>query len=208
MIYSICIYSICNLEEATISHALEDSAYICAKASTVTNERPPQQLTADTQPAAAPQGSPAGVSLGAGELARVSEALLANAIWVKSLHSQLLAKTEALAARDVELARANLALDVQAENLARMGQELDQLRAIYASPYWRVIRALRGASRAANSLMRRSQARLTLRPAPSLPIEEVPHHDRNTRNVFELTADARLICAQIKAALTKRNQRR
>jgi hypothetical protein len=136
----------------------------------------------------------------------VNEALLANAIWVKSLHSQLLAKTEALAARDVELARANLALDVQAENLARMGQELDELRAIYASPYWRVIRVLRGASRAATSLMRRLRARRTLRPAPSPPIEEFPQDDRNTRNPFELTPGARMIYAQIKAALTKRNQ--
>jgi hypothetical protein len=202
------IYAICKLEEAIISRALEDSAYMRAKASTVTDEQPPRQSTAQTEPAAAPEGGPASVSLDAGELARVNEALLANGIWVKSLHSQLLAKTEALAERDVALARANLALDVQAENLARMGQELDELRAIYASPYWRVIRVLRGASRAANSLMRRSQAGLSLKPTPSPPIEEVPHHDRSTRNLFELTAGARLIYAQIKAALAKGNQRR
>ena len=200
------IYAICNLEEAIISRALEDSASTRAKASTVTDEQPPRQSTAHTEPAAAPEAGPAGVSLDAGELARVNEALLANAIWVKSLHSQLLAKTEALAERDVELARANLALDVQAENLARMGQELDELRAIYASPYWRLIRVLRGASRAATSLMRRSRAWLTLRPASSPPIEKVPQDDRNTRNPFELTPGARLIYAQIKAALTKRNQ--
>ena len=202
------IYAICNLEEAIISRALEDSASMRAKASTVKDEQPPRQSTAQTEPAAAPEGGPAAASLDAAELARMNEALLANTIWVKSLHSQLLAKTEALAARDVELVRANLTLDVQAETLARMGQELDELRAIYASPYWRVIRVLRGGSRAANSLMRRSRAWLTLRPASSPPIEKVPQHDRNTRNLFELTPGARLIYAQVKAALAKRNQRR
>jgi hypothetical protein len=169
----------------------------------VTEEQPPRQSTAQIEPASALEQGPAGVSIDAGELARVNEALLANAIWVKSLHSQLLAKTEALAERDVELARANLALDVQAENLGRIGQELDELRAIYASPYWRLIRVLRGASRAANALMRRFQAKLALRPASSRPIKP---DNPNTRNPFELTTGARLIYVQIKAALTKRNQ--
>jgi len=59
------------------------------------------------------------------ELARMSEALIVTATWVKSLHSDLILKTEALAAREVELARANMTLDVQDETLARMGQELD-----------------------------------------------------------------------------------
>ena len=172
----------------------------------MTEEQPPRQSTVPIESAFTPDQGPAGVSLAAGELARVNEALLANAIWVKSLHSQLLAKTEALAERDVELARANLALDVQAENLARIGQELDELRAIYASPYWRLIRVLRGAGRAASSLMGRFQARLALRPASSGPIEKVSPDNRNTRNPFELTPGARLIYAQIKAALTKRNQ--
>jgi hypothetical protein len=172
----------------------------------VTEEQLPRQSTVPIESAFTPEQGPAGASLAAGELARVNEALLANAIWVKSLHSQLLAKTEALAQRDVELARANLALDVQAENLARMGQELDQLRAIYGSPYWRLIRVLRGASRAASSLMRRSRARLAPKPASSPPIEKVLQDHRNMRNPFELIPGARPIYAQIKAALTKRNQ--
>jgi hypothetical protein len=172
----------------------------------VTEEQPPRQSTAQIEPASALEQGPAGVSIDAGELARVNEALLANAIWVKSLHSQLLAKTEALAERDVELARANLALDVQAENLARIGQELDELRAIYASPFWRLIRVLRGASRAASARMRRSLTRLAFRPASSGPIEKVSTDVRNTGNPFELTPGARVIYAQIKAALTKRNQ--
>jgi hypothetical protein len=172
----------------------------------VTEEQPPRQSTAQIEPASALEQGPAGVSIDAGELARVNEALLANAIWVKSLHSQLLAKTEALVERDVELARANLALDVQAENLARIGQELDELRVIYASPYWRLIRVLRGASRAASALMRRSLARLASRSASSGPIEKVSPDNRNMRNPFELTPGARLIYAQIKAALTKHDQ--
>jgi hypothetical protein len=172
----------------------------------VTEEQPPRQSTIPIESAFTPAQGPAGVSLDAAELARVNEALLANAIWVKSLHSQLLAKTEALAERDVELARANLALDVQAENLARIGQELDELRAIYASPFWRLIRLLRGASRAASALMRRFQARLALTPASSRTIKKGSPDNPNTRNPFELTPGARLIYAQIKAALTKRNQ--
>lgn len=179
-----------------------------AKGTAVNDEQPPEQSIAQTEPTAAPEGRPVAASFDAAELARLSEALLANAIWVKSLHSQLLAKTEALAARDVELVRANLTLDVQAETIARMGQELDELRAIYASPYWRLIRVLRSASRTATSLMRRSRAWLTLRPASSPPIEKVPQDDRNTRNPFELTPGARLIYAQIKAVLAKHNQRR
>ncbi len=196
------IYAIRDLEEASRRWRL----YAC-EGSTVKDEHPPRQSTAQTEPAAASEGRPAGVSLDAGELVRVSEALLANATWVKSLHSQLLAKTEALAEREVELARANLALDVQAENLARMGQELDQLRAIYASPSWRMIRVLRGARRAAIAMVRRSRARLTLMPSPSPPVEQVPQHDRIKRKLFELTPSARLIYAQVKAALTNRNQR-
>ena len=172
----------------------------------MTEEQPPRQSTVPIESAFTPEQGPPGASLDAGEFARVNEALLANAIWVKSLHSQLLAKTEALAERDVELARANLALDVQAENLARIGQELDELRAIYASPYWRLVRVLRGAGRAAGALMRRSLTRLAFRPASSGPIEKVSKDVRNTRNPFELTPGARLIYAQIKAALTKRNQ--
>lgn len=172
----------------------------------MTEEQPPRQSTVPIESAFTPEQGPAGASLDAGEFARVNEALLANAIWVKSLHSQLLAKTEALAERDVELARANLALDVQAENLARIGQELDELRAIYASPYWRLVRVLRGASRAASALMRRSLARLASRPASSGPIEKVSPDNPKMRNLFELTPGARLIYAQIKAALTKRTQ--
>ena len=172
----------------------------------MTEEQPPRQSDAQIEPASALKQEPTGASLDDGELARVNEALLANAIWVKSLHSQLLAKTEALAERDVELARANLTLDVQAENLARIGRELDELRAIYASPYWRLIRVLRGASRAASALMRRSLARLASRPASSRPIENVSPDNPNTPHLFELTPGARVIYAQIKTALTKLNQ--
>jgi len=83
-----------------------------------------QQLIAQNERTASLEVRLVDASLEVAELARMSEALTASAVWVKSLHSHLLAKTEALAAREVELARANITLDVMDEDLARAGEEL------------------------------------------------------------------------------------
>ncbi len=47
------------------------------------------------------------------ELAWLTEVLAANSAWMQSLHSQLIAKTEAITTREVELERTNLRLSVQ-----------------------------------------------------------------------------------------------
>ena len=126
------------------------------------------------------------------ELAWLTEVLAANSAWMQSLHSQLIAKTEAITTREVELERTNLRLSVQDKTLASMGEELvarnvaiatlkaeidsrnvelarksayeAELRAVYASTSWRLTTPLRGAKLPARWLMRGLRAWLTLKP--------------------------------------------